>query len=247
MNSTAAPSRILVVDDDKDLLSLVDFSLRNSGYEVHRASTGIEALESFSRHTYSLVILDINLPGPNGFQVCEVIRERSIVPVLMLSARYQENDLVRSVEVGADAYIVKPFSPRALNARVRALLRRSAPADVPSLQTGRFRLDIEGHVVHLPSGEVQLTRLESRILHSLMAHSAEAVSAKQLIAEVWDSYNPANRNMLKQVVFRLRRKLARDSAALECLKTINDGYMWLSETAGDEDKSLVQQANSYAS
>lgn len=228
--SAVSPQKILVADDDEDLLALVDFALRNAGFELLLASSGVEALDALARESISLLILDINMPELNGFQVCEKLREHSIVPVLMLSARYQEQDLVRALEVGADAYMVKPFSPRALIARVRALLRRAAPSESPNLQTGAFRLDIEGHTVYLGSGEVQLTKLETRILQILMLNVDQAVSTKKLIAEVWDTYNTANRNMLKQVVFRLRRKLSSDPSALESLKTINDGYMWVTET-----------------
>ena len=218
--------KVLIADDDQDLLAVIGFALHNAGFEVVKSANGVEAIAALERYHFSLLVLDINMPEMNGLQVCTHVRERSSVPVLMLSARDQERDLLDALDAGADAYMVKPFSPRALIAHMRALLRRTALTDATQLQSGRLRLDVEGHALHSTSGEIRLTKLETKLLQLLMLNAGQTVTTKSLIAEVWDTYSTANRNMLKQVVFRLRRKLIRDAVAMEALRTIPDGYMW---------------------
>lgn len=221
-----SPVKVLIAEDDVDLLELIGFALHNAGFEVAKAANGMQALRLTEQQQFSLLILDINMPELNGLQLCTRIRTSSSIPVLMLSARDQERDLLDALDAGADAYMVKPFSPRALIARIRALLRRTSLNGIGLLQVGSCRLDTEGHLLQLSSGEVRLTKLETRLLQLLMLHAGATVSTKNLIAEVWDTYSTANRNMLKQVIFRLRRKLLHDAVATEALRTVPDGYMW---------------------
>ncbi len=117
--------KILIADDDRDLLDLIAFTLAQAGFLVVKAADGTAALSLFASETPDLVVLDINMPGASGFKVCEAIRAQSVVPIMMLTARNEEEDLVRSLELGADDYLTKPFSPRTLLARIKALLRRA--------------------------------------------------------------------------------------------------------------------------
>src|SRR3954463_12102479 len=141
--------KILSADDDKDLLALIAFTLSQAGYPVGQARGGTQARRAFESEGPDLVILDINMPGATGFQVCEAIRTRSRVPVMMLTVRGEEEDLVRALELGADDYLTKPFSPRTLLARVKALLRRAGLENSAPLAAGRVQLDTQEHTVQV--------------------------------------------------------------------------------------------------
>lgn len=227
MNAWApSPNKVLIAEDDLDLLGIMGMALHNAGFDVTKAANGDEALAAFRRQPFSLLVLDINMPLLNGLQVCTKVREASSIPVLMLSARDQERDLLDALDVGADAYMVKPFSPRALIARIRALLRRTSLNECSYLQGGTAKLDIEGLTLILTSNAVRLTKLETRLLQLLIMHAGTTVSTKTLIDQVWDTYSTGNRNMLKQVIFRLRRKILHDPAVMDSLRTTPEGYMW---------------------
>ena len=144
--------KLLVVDDDPDLLALVAFALTQAGYAVVKAADTVEALRVFDAELPDLVILDINLPSGSGFDVCKAIRARSEVPVMMLTARGDEEDLVRALELGADDYLTKPFSPRTLLARVKALLRRAGIEQGDTVESGRVALDLEAHTIAIAGG-----------------------------------------------------------------------------------------------
>ncbi len=220
------PAKVLIAEDDPDLLGLLGIALHNAGFEVTKVDNGVAALQAISRDKFSLLVLDINMPQLNGLEVCTRLRAHSSVPVLMLSARDQERDLLEALDAGADAYMVKPFSPRALIARIKALLRRTSLNESNILQLGTIKLDMESHALLLQGEEVRLTKLETRLLQLLMTNAGNTVSTKTLIDEVWNTYSTANRNMLKQAIFRLRRKLLHDSAATDALRTTPEGYMW---------------------
>src|ERR1700756_4381411 len=153
--------KMLIADDDRDLRELIGFTLTQAGYLVLKAGDGSSALQTFEDESPDLVVLDINMPGLSGFQVCEAIRKRSRIPVMMLTVRGEEEDLVRALGLGADDYLTKPFSPRTLLARIRALLRRAGVESSAPLAAGRVRLDLEEHTVTIGAGDaVRLTRLE---------------------------------------------------------------------------------------
>ncbi len=220
------PTRILIVDDDPDLLNLIGFTFHSVGYETVNATNGAEALRAAERERFSLLVLDINMPAPNGLQVCAEVRRSSTVPVLILSARAEELDLLQALDAGADAFVTKPFSPRTLIARANALLRRAAFGELVNAPSDLLKLDTNELLLRHPGGQIQLTRLEARVLRLLMLNAGHLVSTNDLISEVWSTYNTTNRNMLKQVVFRLRRKLEEAPDAFTALKTIAGGYMW---------------------
>lgn len=212
--------KILAVDDDPDLLALVAFALTNAGYAVVKAADVGAALRIFDAERPDLVILDINLPSGSGFDVCRAIRGRSEVPILMLTVRGEEEDLVRALELGADDYMTKPFSPRTLLARVRALLRRSGIEAADLLAAGSVSLDIEAHAITIAGGApLRLTRLETRLLQILIAQAGHVVSAERLLAHVWGHRGSGDRQLLKQLVHRLRQKLEGVPAGAELLQT----------------------------
>src|SRR5690606_38720515 len=135
--------KLLCADDDDDLLALIAFTLSQAGYLVVKARDGRAAIRAFETEAPDLAILDINMPGASGFQVCEAIRAKSRIPVMMLTVRGEEEDLVKALELGADDYLTKPFSPRTLLARVKALLRRAGMENAAPLAAGRIRLDTD--------------------------------------------------------------------------------------------------------
>jgi DNA-binding response OmpR family regulator len=213
--------KILVADDDRDLLELVAFTLAQSGFLPLKAPDGNAALQIFAAESPDLLILDINMPGLSGFQVCQEVRRKSRVPVMMLTVRGAEEDLVRALELGADDYLNKPFSPRTLLARVKALLRRAGMEASSPVSAGRLRLDVEEHTLQVGSRPaVRLTKLELRLLQLLLANTGHAVSSDRLLLQVWGHRGAGDRQLLKQLVHRVRQKIERDPANPELLLTV---------------------------
>jgi len=212
--------KVLVADDDRDLLGLITFTLTQAGYLVLKAIDGQVALHTFEQEGPDLVILDINMPNASGFQVCEAIRQRSQVPILMLTARGAEEDLVKALELGADDYMTKPFSPRTLLARIKALLRRSGTELSTPHTVGPVSLDVDEHTVSIGGAPaVHLTKLELRLLQMLLANAGRAVNSDRLLMHVWGHRNSGDRQLLKQLVHRLRQKIEADPAAPKFLQT----------------------------
>jgi DNA-binding response OmpR family regulator len=220
--------KVLLVDDDLDLLTVTSFALQQAGFLVVTAPDGPAALEVFRREQPDVAVLDINMPRMNGFELAQKLRERSRVPVLMLTARSEEEDVVKALSLGADDYLTKPFSPKILLARVKALLRR-AGQDVadPAAASGSLSLDTNELTLNgLPRGAVRLTPLESRFLQLLLAHAGRTVNAERLLVHVWGNRAGGNRQLLKQLVHRLRQKVEKDPATPTLIRTMpNAGYM----------------------
>jgi DNA-binding response OmpR family regulator len=218
--------KVLIADDDSDLRELIAFGLAQAGYLAVKAADGPAALERFAAELPDLVVLDINMPGMSGFEVCEAIRRHSRVPVLMLTVRGEEEDLVRALDLGADDYLTKPFSPRTLLARMRALLRRSGmEAGAGPLAAGRMTLDVAEHTVRIGSAApVRLTKLELRLLQMLLAHAGRTVNSDHLLVHVWGHRSGGDRQLLKQLVHRLRQKIETDPSAPGLLRTAAAGY-----------------------
>ncbi|HEX2584190.1 MAG TPA: response regulator transcription factor [Steroidobacteraceae bacterium] len=223
--------KILIADDDHDLLALIAFTLTQSGFAVVKAHDGATALQLFEQEPPDLVVLDINMPGANGFEVCKRIREQSRVPVMMLTVRGEEEDLVKALELGADDYLNKPFSPRTLIARVKALLRRSGvEATAAPMASGRIRLDVDEYTVHVGNKEpIKLTKLETRLLQMLLANAGHTVSSDRLLLQVWGHKGAGDRQLLKQLVHRVRQKIEIDPAIPQLLQTAASGYKLLVE------------------
>jgi Response regulators consisting of a CheY-like receiver domain and a winged-helix DNA-binding domain len=212
--------KILVADDDADLRALIGFTLSQAGFDVCTASDGSAALRAFERETPDFVLLDINMPEPDGLTVCREIRSHSQVPIMMLTVRDQEDDLVAAFDSGADDYVRKPFSPRSLLARVRALVRRSEPLSASSISAGSLRLDLEQHTLQIgDTVPLRLKPLELKALHLLMTSPGRTVTAERLLMHVWGRNSSRERRTLKQLVYRLRQKLEAESAAPSVLVT----------------------------
>lgn len=214
------PLKILVADDDADLLALIGFTLNQAGFEVRTARDGFGALQAFDHEAPDFVLLDINMPPPNGLEVCREIRGRSTVPIMMLTVRDQEDDLLAAFDSGADDYVRKPFSPRALIARVRALARRAEPVNAEAISAGKVRLDLEQHTLQVADAvPLRLTPLELKALYLLMTSPGRTVTAERLLIHVWGRNTARERRTLKQLVYRLRQKLEHDPAAPQVLQT----------------------------
>jgi DNA-binding response OmpR family regulator len=212
--------KVLVVDDDPELLPLVAFALRQGGYFVVEAASGEVGLAAFAAEQPNLVVLDVNLPGIDGFEVCRRIREGSKVPLLMLTVRADEEDLVRGLDLGADDYLGKPFSPRTLLARVRALLRRGGQEAPQALALGDLVLDEERHTLRVGDRpELVLAPLELRLLHFLLANAGRTVAPERLLRHLWGGSGTADREHLKQLMYRLRQKVEPDPSAPRYLLT----------------------------
>lgn len=229
--------KILAVDDDLELRGLIGFALRQAGYLVIEAGDGAEALAAFDRELPDLVILDVNLPGQSGFEVCRQIRGRAATPVMLLTVRSSEEDEVKGLDLGADDYLTKPFSPRTLLARVRALLRRGEleRQDEPRPDaSGDLALDSERQTVSVSGGDpVRLTNLEFRLLQYLLANANHPVPIERLTAHVWGYRGLGDRQLLKQLIHRLRQKVEADPAAPQHILTVPGvGYL-LQTTSGN--------------
>jgi DNA-binding response OmpR family regulator len=219
--------KILVVDDDLELLGLIGFALRQAGYLAISAADGAAALTAFEREQPDLVILDVNLPDTNGFEVCRQIRAEARTPIMMLTVRGGEEDQVHGLDGGADDYLTKPFSPRTLLARVRALLRR-AEIDRPApLAAGDLALDVERQAVSVGSAApVRLTSLEFRLLQYLLANAGHTIPTEKLTTHVWGYRGVGDRQLLKQLVHRLRQKIEHNPAEPEYVVTVAGvGYL----------------------
>lgn len=182
-------SRVLVVEDEESFSDALSYMLRKEGFEVSVAATGTDALTEFDRTGADIVLLDLMLPEMSGTEVCRQLRQRSAVPIIMVTARDSEIDKVVGLEIGADDYVTKPYSPRELVARIRAVLRRQSPevaeAGAPTLAAGPVRMDIERHVVTVDGGAVQLPLKEFELLELLLRNAGRVLTRGQLIDRVW--------------------------------------------------------------
>lgn len=219
--------KILLVDDDPDLLAVTGYALQQAGFLVVKAEDGVSALAAFQREQPDLAVLDINLPRMNGFELAQKLRERSRIPLIMLTARSEEEDVVRALSLGADDYLSKPFSPKILLARVKALLRRVGIEAEETVALGALSLDVAELTLNgLPRGPVRLTPLESRFLQLLFANAGRTVSTDRLLVHVWGNRAGGNRQLLKQLVHRLRQKVENDPADPKLVRTVpNAGYL----------------------
>jgi two-component system, OmpR family, response regulator RegX3 len=221
-------TRVLVVEDEESFSEPLSYMLRLEGFEVAVAATGPDALNQFDRSGADLVLLDLMLPGLSGTEVCRTLRQRSNVPVIMLTARDAEIDKVVGLELGADDYVTKPFSSRELVARIRAVLRRRGePEDVlPSaLEAGPVRMDIDRHVVTVNGGMVPMPLKEFDLLELLLRNAGRVLTRGQLIDRVWGADYVGDTKTLDVHVKRLRAKIEPDPSNPRYLVTVRGlGY-----------------------
>ena len=209
--------KVLVVDDDRVLADLVVFTLRRAGHEAVIANDAASAIRRWTEDKPDLIILDINLPGTpgleDGFAICKHIRSESDTPIILLTVRGEEADIVRGLEAGADDYVLKPFSPRQLTARIQAVMRRfRATSTSHPAKLSADGLDFNPklrEVSHANGTSKKLTQLESRLLESLMINAGHALTFDDLISDVWGA-GGGSPEMLRQLVKRLRSKIEAD-------------------------------------
>ncbi|HEX4744969.1 MAG TPA: response regulator transcription factor [Candidatus Limnocylindria bacterium] len=222
-------ARVLVIDDEANLRHTVSYALRQEGYEVLTAADGDEGLALFRRAAPDLVILDVMLPGQDGFEVCRRLRRESDVPVVMLTARDTELDKIVGLEIGADDYLAKPFSMRELIARVRALLRRSsrrADAEPPAtIERDGIAVDTARREVRLTAGVVDLKPKEFDLLVHLMSRPGVVLTREQLLAAVWGVDHAADSRTVDTHVKTLRERLGDDAQRPRWIETVRGvGY-----------------------
>ena len=221
-------TRVLVVEDEESFSDALSFMLRREGYEVGIATDGAEALAEFDRHGADLVLLDLMLPGISGTEVCRTLRQRSSVPIIMVTAKDGEVDKVVGLELGADDYVTKPFSSRELVARIRAVLRRKGePEDLlPSvIEVGPIRVDVDRHVVVVRGETVAMPLKEFDLLEILMRNAGRVLTRSQLIDRVWGSDYVGDTKPLDVHVKRLRAKIEEDPSSPVILQTVRGlGY-----------------------
>jgi len=214
--------RVLVVDDEPETVKYVGATLRARGYDVLTAADGREALKLFSESVVDLIILDIMMPGPDGFEVCQAIRQRSDVPIIMLSARGQEKDVVSALDLGADDYLTKPFGVEEMLARVRAALRRSARTGVtlrPPVTAGELKIDFAARLVTVQDREVRLTPTEYELLAQLAINAGRVLTHRALLQAVWGPEYGDETEYVWAYVRRLRRKIEPDPSNPEYILT----------------------------
>jgi two-component system, OmpR family, response regulator RegX3 len=221
-------SRILIVEDEESFSDPLSYLLGKEGFEVEVVDNGLDAITEFDRNGADLVLLDLQLPGQSGTEVCRQLRQRSTVPVIMLTAKDTEIDKVVGLELGADDYVTKPYSSRELVARVRAVLRRQGePEELISstVHAGPVRMDIERHVVSVEGEQVSLPLKEFELLEMLLRNSGRVLTRGQLIDRVWGSDYVGDTKTLDVHVKRLRSKIEPDPSLPRYLVTVRGlGY-----------------------
>ncbi|AYF97422.1 response regulator transcription factor [Protaetiibacter intestinalis] len=222
-------TRILIVEDEPSLSEPLAFLLRREGYETVIAGDGRAALAEFDRAGADLVLLDLMLPGLPGTEVCRELRNRSSVPIIMLTAKDSEVDIVVGLELGADDYVTKPYSSRELLARIRAVLRRHVEAPVEELdavlEAGPVRMDIERHAVMVDGAEVSMPLKEFELLEFLLRNAGRVLTRGQLIDRIWGSDYFGDTKTLDVHIKRIRAKIEPDPSQPQLLVTVRGlGY-----------------------
>jgi len=216
---------VLLVEDDPAARQGLELALRRLGYEVRPAETGEAALDGMGEDAVDVVVLDVMLPGVDGFEVCRRLRRDSDVPVIMLTARGDDIDIVVGLEAGADDYVVKPVEPRVLDARIRAVLRRMARAGSPAETYGELVIDRGSLVVRRAGREVSLTPTELRLLLVLSGSPRQVFSREQLLDLVWEHDYLGDSRLVDACVQRLRAKIETDTAEPRYIQTVRGfGY-----------------------
>jgi two-component system response regulator RegX3 len=222
-------ARVLVVEDEESFSDALSYMLRKEGFEVSVAGTGPSALTEFDRTGADIVLLDLMLPEMSGTEVCRQLRQRSHVPIIMVTARDSEIDKVVGLEIGADDYVTKPYSPRELVARIRAVLRRQitevAELSTPTLSAGPVRMDVERHVVTVDGASVQLPLKEFELLELLLRNAGRVLTRGQLIDRVWGADYVGDTKTLDVHVKRLRSKVEPEPSTPRYIVTVRGlGY-----------------------
>lgn len=205
-------TEILIVDDDKEIAELIGVYLRNESYQIYTVQDGLEALQFMERHSIDLVILDIMMPKMNGLDVCREIRKEHEIPVLMLSAKAEDMDKIVGLMTGADDYMIKPFNPLELTARVKALLRRAnyqpTVKDPDSIYINSLKIDKQSHAVHAQGQEIRLTAIEFDILYLLAKNRGRVFGSEEIFEKVWNEIGSGSNKTVMVHISNLRDKIA---------------------------------------
>ncbi|NMC16055.1 MAG: response regulator transcription factor [Chloroflexi bacterium] len=216
MEGTPRKNRILVVDDEKGLVKIIRLNLEHDGFEVFEANNGAQAMDRLRAVIPDLVLLDVMMPDLDGFQVLRMIREVGSTPVIMLTAKGEENDKVRGLELGADDYVTKPFSPRELTSRIRAVLRRGSftdQSDTGKIDVdGRLQIDFDRHAVWVDGELVQLRPTEYRLLYHLVKNAGWVLTHDQILSKVWGYEYEDEPHYVRLYINYLRKKIEKDPA-----------------------------------
>jgi len=202
---------IMVVDDDQDLAEMLGIVLTGAGFEVDLVNAGDQVMTIFNSHEPDLVLLDVMLPGLSGIEVCKIIREKSMVPIVMLTAKGDSYDVVKGLEAGADDYVVKPFNPSELVARIKVRLRRSNTESSTTLHIGDIVIDQVAHTIIRRGKTIPLTRLEFDLLVALAKEPGRVFTRDALLSEVWGYQQAADTRLVNVHVQRLRAKVEEDA------------------------------------
>ena len=223
-------TKVLVVEDETSYSEALSYVLRKEGFDVAIAETGPDALTEFDRGGADIVLLDLMLPGLSGTEVCRAIRQISSVPIIMVSAKDTEVDKVVGLELGADDYVTKPYSPRELVARIRAVLRRGATDDIDdnaSLESGRVRMDVDRHLVTIDGEAAKFPLKEFELLEYFLRNPGRVLTRGQLIDRVWGADYVGDTKTLDVHVKRLRAKIEADPTNPVTLTTVRGlGYKY---------------------
>lgn len=217
---------ILLVDDEKEITNLLEIYLKNEGFHVCTASDGVEALEILQTNTVDLIILDVMMPRMDGIQACMKIREEKQMPIIMLSAKGQEIDKITGLSIGADDYVVKPFSPLEIVARVKSQLRRfmqfqaNQAKDESELVIDDLIINLKTHKVFVDNNQVKLTPREFAILQVLAQHRGNVLSMEQIYESVWNEPFYESNNTVMVHIRKIREKLEKDPSAPQYIKTV---------------------------
>ena len=223
--SISVKNRVLVVDDDASLAEMLSIVLRQEGFESATVHRGDQALDSFRRFRPDVVLLDLMLPGTDGIEVCKQIRRESGVPIVMLTAKGDVGDVVSGLESGADDYVVKPFKPKELIARIRARVRRFDAQETEALTIGDLAIDVAGHQVSRDGTTISLTPLEFDLLVCLARKPHQVFSREVLLEQVWGYRHAADTRLVNVHVQRLRSKVEHDPENPEIVVTVRGvGY-----------------------
>lgn len=221
--------RILIVDDEESIVTLLKYNIEQAGFGIEVAYTGTEGLEKATRISFDFIILDLMLPGLDGTEVCKQLRQRKMeTPILMLTAKDEEFDKVLGLELGADDYLTKPFSPKEVIARIKAILRRTNKKEVvrePTIRVGDLTIFPEQHEAVMNEETLQFTKKEFELLLYLAKHKGKVLSREQLLIAVWDYYFAGDTRIVDVHISRLRDKMEPDTKLPVYIKTIHGlGY-----------------------
>jgi DNA-binding response OmpR family regulator len=220
-------AKVLVADDNRQIVSVITEYLKNDGHEVHMAYDGLRALSLFEEVKPDAVLLDVMMPGLDGFSVCRKIRQTSQVPVIMVTARGEDYEKIMGLDTGADDYLVKPFSPAELMARLRAVLRRTKPdrEHAKTVRLGNLEVDLSAYTAHVGQTEVALTRKEIELLHTFLSYPGKVFTRENLLESLWGYEYDGDARTVDTHIKRLRAKLETFPQEGWCIRTIRGvGY-----------------------